>query len=113
MAHRTEGGDAPPTFDMLRRGESPLARASDMHYAGMQATAIQVVAFDGSFHMSTSEQRAMPTTAGAQSADLTPAQAHDEDALDEALDESFPASDPVAVNISTPRGDKEKRDART
>lgn len=29
------------------------------------------------------------------------AQAHSEDALDEALAESFPASDPVAVDIST------------
>jgi len=32
----------------------------------------------------------------------SPGQQHDEDALDEALDESFPASDPVAVNTRTP-----------
>jgi len=63
--------------------------------------------------MSTSEQRATPTTAGAQSADLTPAQAHDEDALDEALDESFPASDPVAVNVGTPRADRGTGGARS
>lgn len=56
--------------------------------------------------MSTSEQRATPTTPVTQKDSPTPRQAHDEDALDEALDESFPASDPVAVNVTTPRADK-------
>jgi len=63
--------------------------------------------------MTTSEQRAAPTTTGEQKSSPAPDQSHDEDALDEALDESFPASDPVAVSVSTPRGDKEKRDTRT
>ncbi|MEW7847591.1 hypothetical protein AB2N08_02720 [Massilia aurea] len=63
--------------------------------------------------MSTSEQRATPTTAGGQKEGATAGQAHDEDALDEALDESFPASDPVAVSISTSHADQKKSDTRT
>ena len=33
---------------------------------------------------------------------------HEEEALDEGLEESFPASDPVAISISKPRQSKEK-----
>ena len=49
--------------------------------------------------MSTPEQRDPQAPSPGQ-------QQHDEDALDEALDESFPASDPVAVNTRTPNPGK-------
>ena len=38
---------------------------------------------------------------------------HDEEALDEALAESFPASDPVAISISTAASGANRRIARS
>jgi hypothetical protein len=37
---------------------------------------------------------------------------HEDDLLDEAIAESFPASDPVSISIDRPRRDEERPDDR-